>query len=360
MKPRALCLGPEGSFTDQASRQIFGESVQRHYSRSMQEMTVMKPQFEKHDFVLMPLFNSNEIPVETFLNELAGDIRDRGFEQSRYVIKAASFLPVKLSLLSHPSTKTLSDIKIVASHPKALEQISLWRKSFPDKKYVGVNSTSDAARYAGECKSVGAVASNICADIYNLNVICEDIHDNESSKTFIAVFGRRDIEPELSYAELVEYAISTAELQLRVMFIAALNVVSPKAISLADIKRGLYDLIASIGDLALLHTIIVSRGSEWHVHCDERLDLLPEVPGDPSPDNMCLAIFEICPLGDKDGSSLDFLDRNTDGASDSDSSIVFVGPFPVYEADRSLDNIRGSNLPSRLLDYFRKKDISAG
>ena len=87
------------------------------------------------------------------------------------------FFPIKHNLLGLPGAK-LKDIKEVYSHAQAISQSS----EFIKKNNLNENiraDTAGSAKYISETKdkSKGAIASKLSAEIYNLDILEENIHD---------------------------------------------------------------------------------------------------------------------------------------------------------------------------------------
>lgn len=120
-----------------------------------------------------------------FENNIAGSVAvnyDLLLKNEVYIV-AEVFLRIKHYLLSHKGNK-IKDIKTVYSHSHALEQC----RDFIRKhrlKAVPEYDTAGAAKIVKERnrKSEAAIASDLCAEIYGLNILKGSIEMNKSSIT---------------------------------------------------------------------------------------------------------------------------------------------------------------------------------
>jgi prephenate dehydratase len=105
-------------------------------------------------------------------------------------VVAEVYIPVRHCLLSVPETD-YRDIKVVYSHPQALGQCRgfISRNHLEPRPYY--DTASSAMMLADERpRAAAAIASKLCADIYNLEVIKEDISDHHSNTTRFLVISK--------------------------------------------------------------------------------------------------------------------------------------------------------------------------
>lgn len=125
---------------------------------------------------LVPIENSVEGAVPTTLDELGhGDTLE---------IVAEVAIPVEFSLLVRPGTQ-LSDIKRIATHPHASAQCLEWlRANLPGVHVIPAMSTAAAAEglIAG-APYEGAIASQVAAGHYGLEILQDEIGDNDAAWT---------------------------------------------------------------------------------------------------------------------------------------------------------------------------------
>ena len=115
----------------------------------------------------------------------------------RLNIYAEHFHPVQHHLLGLPGAKT-KDIKNVYSHAQALSQSSKFIKKNNLIENVRAD-TAGSAKYISENKNKNkaAVASNLSAKIYNLDILASNIEDEKKNVTRFLIMGKSVMQPEL-------------------------------------------------------------------------------------------------------------------------------------------------------------------
>ena len=135
------------------------------------------------------------IPIENTLGGRVADIHHLLPESSLSII-AEHFQPVRHSLLA-PAGATLETLKTVASHEQGLAQCrDLIRELGVEPMDFG--DTAGAAKEAAERNdpTFGAIASELAAEIYGLEVLRRRIEDKLGNTTRFVVMSRRAIEPD--------------------------------------------------------------------------------------------------------------------------------------------------------------------
>ena len=115
----------------------------------------------------------------------------------RLNIYAEHFFPIKHNLLGIKGS-SLEHIKDVYSHAQALSQSS----NFIKKNNLNENvraDTAGSAKYISETndKSKAAIASELSAEIYNLEILKKDIQDEKNNVTRFLLMGKEIYQPEL-------------------------------------------------------------------------------------------------------------------------------------------------------------------
>jgi chorismate mutase/prephenate dehydratase len=83
----------------------------------------------------------------------------------------------------------------VVSHPQPLAQCRKWlEENLPDVPLVDVGSTALAAQMVLEDESAAAIASEMAASLYGLQVVKERIEDNPNNFTRFLVIGQKSPE----------------------------------------------------------------------------------------------------------------------------------------------------------------------
>ena len=115
----------------------------------------------------------------------------------RLNIYAEHFFLINHNLLVIKGSK-LSDIKDVFSHAQALSQSSEFIKKNNLNENVRAD-TAGSAKYVSEIKdkTKSAIASKLSAQIYNLDILKENIQDEKNNVTRFLVMGKEIYQPEL-------------------------------------------------------------------------------------------------------------------------------------------------------------------
>jgi len=138
------------------------------------------------DFGVIPVENSTEGVVSHTLDSFIG---------SPLKICAEILVPIEQCLLVRRGLKE-SQIERVYSHPQALAQCRTWlHANLPKCALVETSSTADAARSAHSDAAGAAIASELAARVYNLEVLRQPIQDQNDNTTRFLVVGRHEPPP---------------------------------------------------------------------------------------------------------------------------------------------------------------------
>ena len=121
----------------------------------------------------------------------------------RLNIYAEHFFPIKHNLLGIKGSK-LSDIKNVYSHAQALSQSSEFIKKNNLNENVRAD-TAGSAKYISETKdkTLAAIASSLSSQIYNLDVLKENIQDDINNVTRFLVMGKEIYQPNFDEQDYI-------------------------------------------------------------------------------------------------------------------------------------------------------------
>ncbi|MDD2523889.1 MAG: prephenate dehydratase [Endomicrobiaceae bacterium] len=177
-KLKVSYLGPEATFSHQAALRQFGSKAD-FIPLPRFEDVVYEVEKGRADFAVVPIENSNEGAVSTTLDLLV--------DTKLNVINEIN-MRVAPCLLSN--TK-LENIKIVYSHQQPLAQCSNWlNKNLPNAEISSLSSTAEAAKMVSKNSNSAAIASEIAAKIYNLNILAKSIEDSRDNWTRFFVLGK--------------------------------------------------------------------------------------------------------------------------------------------------------------------------
>lgn len=133
------------------------------------------------------------VPVENTLGGAVTQVNELLIDTSLNIIAELS-VPVHHCLLTLPETD-YREIRAVYSHPQALAQCRdfLNRNHLESHPYY---DTAGAAKMiaAKRPKAAAAIASKLCAEMYHLEVIKEDIEDHEENKTRFLILSKKTAE----------------------------------------------------------------------------------------------------------------------------------------------------------------------
>lgn len=188
MKPTTYAyLGPAGTFTEAALRQIASESdVLVPYSNVTAALDAVRSGAAEK--VLVPIENSVEGVVSRTLDELALG--------TPLVVTAETTIPVSFSLMILPENMGKPITKI-ATHPHAESQCRTYvAKNYPQAEIIEMSSTAAAAKGLKDGNYDAAIASEIAATTYGLKVLDSDIGDNSGAVTRFVVAQKPGATPE--------------------------------------------------------------------------------------------------------------------------------------------------------------------
>ena len=178
-EPLRVCfLGPEGTFTHQASLAYFGRSCQFVPCDSIGDAFRQVERGKAH-FGVVPIENSTEGAVGASLDELA---------MSELTICGEVVLRISHAIMSIEDD--LSAIEVVLAHPQALAQCQGWlAKNLPGRALVPASSTAAAAQQAAQLPGTAAIGSPMLADNHDLKILAEEIQDLPLNLTRFLVLG---------------------------------------------------------------------------------------------------------------------------------------------------------------------------
>ena len=192
IKPASIAIqGFEGSFHQVAARHFFGKNVEVICCNTFKEVIKTASGKKQSDGGMMAIENS-----------IAGSILPNYnlLQKSKLKITGEVYLHIRQNLMVNPGI-TLEDIKEVHSHPMALQQCL----EFLDKynwKLVETEDTALSAKHLHQHKSkhIAAIASDLAAQLFNLNIIAPNIHTLTNNYTRFLVLQHEDL------AEVIENA----------------------------------------------------------------------------------------------------------------------------------------------------------
>ena len=172
-------LGPAGTFSEQAVYQQFGHAVEGLPCVSIDEV-FRATEAGTADFGVAPIENSSEGVINRTLDLLL---------QTTLNISGEVSIPVHHSLMTKEGT--MAGIARICAHSQALAQCNAWlNQHYPNIERQAVASNAEAARMASENEAVAAIAGEMAAQKYDLQIVSANIQDDPHNRTRFAVVGR--------------------------------------------------------------------------------------------------------------------------------------------------------------------------
>jgi prephenate dehydratase/chorismate mutase/prephenate dehydratase len=189
----------------QGERGAYGESAARAYCPSA--VPISCAEFaDVFSGVEKGQLDLGVVPVENSLEGAVTQVNDLLVETSLSIAGEVN-IPVHHCLLALPETD-YREIKVVYSHPQALAQCRgfISRNRLEPRPYY---DTAGAALMlsSGRPKAAAVIASSLCARLYGLEVLKENIEDHESNSTRFLVLSR---EPAAGKGNKCSVIFSTA------------------------------------------------------------------------------------------------------------------------------------------------------
>jgi chorismate mutase/prephenate dehydratase len=172
-------LGPEGTFTQTAVYKHFGHSV-RGLPFSTIDEVFQEVESGAADFGVVPIENSTEGTVNHTLDM---------FLTSPLKIGGEIEMRIEQHLLGNENG--LASIERICAHEQSLAQCRGWlREYLPHVELIGVASNASGARRARDESGTAAIGGSAAAEVYDLNVLVNNIEDRDDNSTRFLVVGR--------------------------------------------------------------------------------------------------------------------------------------------------------------------------
>ena len=174
-------LGPEGTNSDLAARNIFKDNAKFVPLPSIEDI------FEKvamsHSYYgVIPFENSYQGVINSSLNCL--------IDYDLKILREFNF-SVSHHLCSANAEFDLHKIKKITSHPQVFGQCNNWiRNNLPDVEKVVATSTAEAASKAVHDNEFFCIANSYAIELFDLHTHLENIQDSNDNKTRFLVIGK--------------------------------------------------------------------------------------------------------------------------------------------------------------------------
>jgi chorismate mutase/prephenate dehydratase len=190
-------LGPKGTFSERAATKHFGLAAVAMPSASIDEV-FRAVESGAADFGVVPVENSTEGAVGRSLDLMP---------QTPMKVCGEVVVRIHHHLMSKASPKQFADIRRVFSHGQSLAQCHEWlNTNLPHVERVAVSSNAEAARRAAEEEGSAAVAGEMAAEHYGLQILASNIEDEPNNTTRFLILG--DYQPAVSGRDKTSMVLS--------------------------------------------------------------------------------------------------------------------------------------------------------
>ena len=168
-------LGPPGTFTHQAAREHFGTGVEYVASESIESV---------FNVMLKGKADVGVVPIENSTGGVVSETLDL-FMTCDLKICDEIILEIHHYLLGRCK---LEEVRKVYSKPEATAQCRVWlSEHLPHAELVPTGSTTAAAKVAAEEEGVVAIASREAGELYDLDILAENVEDHHENVTRFVV-----------------------------------------------------------------------------------------------------------------------------------------------------------------------------
>ena len=171
-------LGPAGTFSEAATLQFFGHSVELQPLATLDQV-FRSVETGQSQYGVVPIENSSEGAISRTLDLLL---------ESSLLITGEISIPITHTLMSQSGH--LEGVTHVLAHPQALAQCQHWlTQHAPSLHREAISSNAQAAVDASKNPQFAAIASATAANTYGLKIIQEGIQDDAHNRTRFVVIG---------------------------------------------------------------------------------------------------------------------------------------------------------------------------
>lgn len=166
--------GFQAAFHELAARQFFKEEIEVIYCLTFPEI-----------FKLIKSGGA-DYGVVAIENTIAGSLLPNYalLEEEQLQIIGETNLHIQQNLMALPGTK-IEDVQEVYSHPIAIQQSKVFFKDYPKMKLIESEDTALSAKKIREenIPNVAAIASELAAELYNLDILAKGIETHKRNFT---------------------------------------------------------------------------------------------------------------------------------------------------------------------------------
>jgi chorismate mutase / prephenate dehydratase len=179
---RIAYLGPEGSFTHQAAESRFG---------AMSDYLALPNIRSVFESVDTGRARFGVVPIE---NNLEGIVKETIDLLNETDLKIVAEVAISVYFTFATKAEKLSDIKRIYSKDIAFGQCEKFLNDYfggkEDEFFIQVDSTSKAAKLAGQETDSAAICSHIAAKLFDVPILFDNIQDSAQNRTRFFIIGK--------------------------------------------------------------------------------------------------------------------------------------------------------------------------
>jgi chorismate mutase / prephenate dehydratase len=180
------CQGREGAYSQLAAERLF-EIPEIMYNKTFEGVFKM---------VSDGMCEYGILPIE---NSTAGSVNEIYDQLVKYDVHIVRSTRVKIDhLLLGAKGMKLNNMKVIYSHPQAIQQCSNYLGNLKDVQIIPCENTAIAAVQVSkdETRTSASISSRSCAELYNMEILDQDIQNYDSNYTrFICISKKARIYP---------------------------------------------------------------------------------------------------------------------------------------------------------------------
>lgn len=178
-------LGPAGTFTQMAAFKQFGEAINDKTMPTVDDV-FKDVEAETSNYGVVPVENSTEGVINHTLDN---------FLESSLKVCGEVELRIHHNFMIADGADESSVTRIYA-HQQTLAQCRRWLDGHWSRiPRIAVTSNSEAALKVSQESGAAAIASEMAAELYGLNIVSSKIEDKSDNTTRFLIIGREDIGP---------------------------------------------------------------------------------------------------------------------------------------------------------------------
>lgn len=194
-RPVYSYLGPAGTFTEEALRQVPGAEAAEHRPVSSVVQAI--------DDVVSGVAARAVIPIENSIEGGVSATQDALATTPGIRIWGEYLVPITFHLLARAGT-TIDQVRVITTHPVSYPQCRGWvAEHLPGHSFIPASSNAAAAQAIAEGTgdADAAIAGAGVLDHYDLEVLASDIGDNPNAVTRFVLIGADHGVPEPTGAD---------------------------------------------------------------------------------------------------------------------------------------------------------------